>query len=166
MEGLSKREVQIIAWLEFYKKYFFTVDDVAQFFTSKTQRYNTIKRLVRKKRIVKLNKKKYYLVPIKAKSGSWTERSFILVDEICDGKDYVIGMWNAANYWQLTDQIPFQVDVFTTRRQGTYKILNTRIVFHRATRKKIDRAVVERIGDHTFRIQYKSESKQWVKFID
>ena len=67
IKGLSKREVEIIANLEFNKRYFFTSGEIDKFSKNKTQRYNIIKNLIKKKRIIKLNKKKYYLVPIKAK---------------------------------------------------------------------------------------------------
>ena len=67
IKGLSKREIEIIANLEFDKKYFFTSEDIDKFSKNKVQRYNIIKNLLKKKRIVKLNKKKNYLIPIKAK---------------------------------------------------------------------------------------------------
>ncbi|MEI6731920.1 MAG: hypothetical protein WCK90_04550, partial [archaeon] len=59
IKGLSRKETEIIAWLEFYQKYFFTIEDVKHFFSNKKQRYNIIQRLIRKKRIFKLNKEKY-----------------------------------------------------------------------------------------------------------
>src|SRR3989344_9256079 len=109
IKGLSSRETTIIAWLESYQKYFFTIQDIQHFFKDQMQRYNTIKSLIKKKRIIKINREKYYLVPIKAKSGGWSENQFILADEIMNGKDYFIGGWSAANYWRLTDQIPFWI---------------------------------------------------------
>lgn len=163
MEGLSKKEVEIVSWLEFYKKYFFTSKDIDKFAKNKTQRYNIIKSLTRKKRIIKLNKNKHYLIPIKAKSGSWTEHPFIVTDEICNSKDYFIGSWSAAHYWKLTDQIPMRVDVYTTRRQGKVKILNTKIVFHRTSKKRAENFKEEKIEGHIFRIQKKEDSKKWLK---
>ena len=76
MKGLSKKEVEIVSWLEFNKKYFFATADIARFSRDKTQRYNIIKNLLKKRRIAKLNREKYYLVPIKAKSGLGKEDSF------------------------------------------------------------------------------------------
>ena len=164
LKGLSKKEVEIIAWLEFNKKYFFSIEEIKQFFKNKTQRYNIIKNLLKKKRILKLNKTKYYLVPIKAKSGSWAEDPFIVIDESMNGKDYYIGGWGAANYWMLTDQIPFRYDIFTTRRQGKMKVLNTEIIFHRTTKNNIKKkAIIQKIQNHEFRIINKKESKKWMK---
>src|SRR3989338_8432960 len=109
VKSLSGREVEIIAWLEFYQKYFFTIKEVGHFFANQKQRYNTIQILLQKKRIVKINKEKYYLIPIKAKSGGWSEDPFIIADEIFNGGDYFVGGWAAANYWDFTYQIPFMI---------------------------------------------------------
>lgn len=163
IKSLSQKEVEIIAWLEFYKKYFFTIKDIEQFFRDKSQRYNTIKSLLKKKRIVKLNKEKYYLIPIKARTGGWAEDPFILADEIFNGKDYFIGGWSAANYWRLTDQIPFSIEVFTTKRQGKKTILNTKFIFRRTTPEKIKKALIKKINKHTFLIMNKGQMKKWMK---
>ena len=163
MEGLSKREMEIVSWLEFYEKYFFSSSEIDRFAKSKTQRYSIIKNLLRKKRIVKLNRNKYYLITTRAKSGSWIEHPFIIADEACGGKDYCIGGWAAANYWHLTDQIPMQVDIYTPKRQGVLRVLNTRLVFHRTTKRRVNRVIVGRIGNHSFRIEKKEDAKKWLK---
>ena len=106
MKGLSAREVAIAAWLEFRQRYFFTGRDIARFTKTRTRQYNTIKSLVRKRRVVKLNRTKYYLVPIRAAGGRWSEHPFIIADEMCNGTDYFIGGWSAASYWGLPRQGP------------------------------------------------------------
>jgi len=163
MKGLSQKEIKIISWLEFDNRYFFTSKDIEKFSKDRTQRYNIVKSLIKKKRIIKLNRMKYYLVPIKAKSGSWVEHPFILADEICNGTDYFIGGWGAANYWGLTEQIPMQTDIYTTRRQGKIYLMNTRMIFHRTTKKRIGQAAVEEVENHKFRILNKKEAKKWLR---
>lgn len=163
MKSLSKKEMELISDLEFDKKYFFTAPEVDRFAQHKTQRYNIIKHLLKKKRIIKLNKTKYFLIPIRAKTGGWSEHPFVVIDEMMEGKNYVIGGWAAANYWRLTDQIPFQYDVYTTRRQGKVLLFHARMVFHRTTKKKTERAVVERINEHPFRVISKREAEQWIQ---
>ncbi len=164
MKGLSKKEVEIISYLEFYNKYFFESFDIDKFVKNKTQRYNVIKNLLGKKRIIKLNRTKYYLIPIKAKNGSWGEHSFVIIDEMCNSRDYFIGSWGAANYWKLTEQIPMKLDVYTTRRQGKIKILNIIIIFHRTTKKNIKEfSVIKEIQGHKFKIMSKEKSKEWIK---
>lgn len=163
MKQLSKKEVEIISSLEFHKKYFFTAEDIDKFAKNRKQRYNIIWKLLKKKRILKLNRHKYYLIPIRAKGGSWVEHPFIVVDEMMDSKDYFIGGWAAANYWHLTDQIPVQVDVYTTRRKGKLEIMNTRILFRHTTPRRIERAVTEVLQEHGFRIIPKEEAKKWMR---
>lgn len=163
IKGLSKLEVKIIAWLEFYQKYFFTIKEIEQFFENKSQRYNTIKRLVKKKRIIKLNKNKYYLVPIKAKSGAWIPHEFVIVDEICNSGEYYIGGWTSANYWKLTNQVPFTLEVFITKKQGKMNLLNTKIYFHRIRKIDKNKYVIKKIANHEFKILNKKESKKWLR---
>ncbi len=163
LTGISKKEIELISKLEFDRKYFFTAEEVDNISKNKTQRYNIIKNLLKKKRIVKLNRHKYYLVPIKARTGLWTEDSLIIADEMLDGKDYLIGGWAAANYYHLTEQIPMQTDIYTTRRQGKIILFNHRYVFHRTTKEKTKRAVIRTITGHTFKIIPKTEAKKWMK---
>ena len=165
MKGLSKNEIKVVSDLEFRKKYYFTADDIKHHFGNKRQMINTVYTLRKKGRIIKLNRNKYFLVPIKARTGKWTDNPIIVVDEMMNGKDYYIGGWYAANYWKLTDQIPMQVDIYTTKRQGKVKILSKRFVFHRTTPKKIEKAEVHEIEGHSFRIMSKEDSKKWMKSI-
>ena len=50
IKGISKKESEIIANLEFEQRYFFTSEYIDKFSKSKTQRYNIIKNLIKKKR--------------------------------------------------------------------------------------------------------------------
>jgi len=163
IKGLSPREVRIISWLEFYQKYFFKSQDIQQYFSNKNTLYRGIQKLLAKKRIIKINQNKYYLVPIKAKSGAWTEPEFILIDEICNSGEYYIGGWAAANYWHLTDQIPSWVDVFTTNMKSKKVILNTKIIFHQLRRIDKSKYVIKKIKDHEFKMLSKKEAKKWLK---
>ncbi|HLC55548.1 MAG TPA: hypothetical protein VJJ75_03360 [Candidatus Nanoarchaeia archaeon] len=164
LKGVSNKEMRIVSDLEFQKKYYFKREDISHHFSNKKELVNLLYTLRKKGRISKLNKNKYFLVPIKARGGKWTDDPFIIIDEIMEGKDYYIGGWGAANYWRLTDQLPFRFDVYTTRRQGKYKILGVEIIFHRTTAKNIHKqATTKKIGDHNFIIQNKKKSEQWIK---
>ena len=163
MKGLSKKEIEVIAVLEFDKKYYFTTDDIMSYFKDKEQIRNTLYRLRKKRRIVRLNRNKYFLIPIKARTGKWTDDPLIITDEICDGQDYFIGGWYAAHYWRFTDQIPMQVDVYTTRRQGKIVLLNKRFVFHRTSKKNLGKGIIEKADNHMFRILNYDETKKWMK---
>lgn len=163
MKGLSKKEIEMVSDLEFRKKYYFTTEDIKKHFDNQKQIANTIYWLRKKGRVVNLNKEKYFLVPIKATSGKWTDHPFIIVDEIMDGKGYYIGGWSAANYWQLTEQVPMRIDVYTTKKPRKMNVLSTRIVFHKARKKAVDEAVTEMTGEHSFRIKGREKAKKWMK---
>jgi predicted transcriptional regulator of viral defense system len=163
MKGLSSKEIEIVSFLEFEKNYFFTREDIASFFSSYNQTRHTLHKLIQKKRIISLNRNKYYLIPIKAKSGGWSEDSYILADEIFNGKDYFIGGWSAANYWRLSEQIPMKIEVYSTKRQGNKKILSTNFIFRRTTKNMIEKAVARKINNHQFIIMNKREMKKWMK---
>src|SRR3989338_1641973 len=162
MKGLSSKEMEIISHLEFEKRYFFNRQDIKKFFKTYNQMRHTIHKLLQKNRIIRLNRKKYYLIPVKARTGKWAEESFILIDEIMDGKDYFIGGWAAANYWRLTDQIPMKIETYTTKRQGIKKFLATTVIFRRTTKKRLSDAVTEKVGEHAFKILSKEKSKKWL----
>jgi predicted transcriptional regulator of viral defense system len=163
IKPLSEKEVRIIAELEFNKKSYFTRKDIKHHFDSNSKLSYTIHRLISKNRIIKLNRDKYYLIPIKAKTGKWTDNSFIIADEMFNGKDYYIGGWTAANYHRLTDQIPMKIEVFTNKRNGIKKILTTTFIFKKTTQKRIDNSVIEKVRDHEFKILGKKETKEWLK---
>lgn len=163
MIGISKKEIEIISELEFSERYFFTSEDIDKHAKNKTQRYNIIKNLIKKKRIIKLNMTKYFLIPIKAKSGGWSEHPFIIIDEMCNGEDYFIGGVAAANYWRFIEQIPFGFDVYTTKRHGRTEIFHARIVFHRTTKNRLKNAVKKKKYGHNFLIQSEKETKKWMK---
>src|SRR3989344_1303381 len=97
------------------------------------------------------------------KIRAWVEDNFILVDEICNSGEYYIGGWRAANYYHLTDQIPFWTDVFTLNRRGKKIILNNKLIFHEL--KNIDKSkyIIKKIKGHQFKILTKKESKKWLK---
>jgi predicted transcriptional regulator of viral defense system len=162
MEGLSKKEISIISELEFGKKYYFTRDDIKHHFEDRIQINHTIHKLISKKRIVSLNRNKYYLIPIKAKTGKWVDDPFIQADEIFNGKDYFIGGWASANYWKLTDQIPMKIEIYSTKRQGKFRVTNNEFIFRRTTENRVKRAVLEKVGEHEFRIESKEDSKKWI----
>ena len=160
MKGHSKKEIEAISFLELERKRFFTRNDIKKFFGSINQMRVYIHRLKHKGRIVKINSKKYYLIPIQAFRGKWSEHPFIIIDEIFSGKDYFIGGKAAAHYWGLIEQIPTEVDVYSTTKQGKKKIFNTTINFRRV--RKLGKYVEGKIKEHTFNIAPKEMSKKWI----
>ena len=121
LRGLSNKEIKIVSDLEFKEKSYFTREEIAKHFKNKKEMTNTLYSLVKKNRVIRINKNKYFLVPIKARTGKWTDEPFVIIDETLDGADYYIGGWAAANYWRLTDQVPFRDDFYSTKKQRKNK---------------------------------------------
>ena len=163
MKGLSKTELQVVAHLEFEEKYYFTRSDIVHLFRDKRQMTNTLYTLSKKERIHRLNKDKYFLVPVKARSGTWVDNPLRVSDEMLNSNKYFIGGWYAAYYWKLTDQVPVQVDIYTTKRQGKIKIMNKRYVFHRTTRNNLHKGILQKVEGHSCRILDKEYAKKWLK---
>src|SRR3989338_6320984 len=100
-KGLSEKELKFISKLELKQRYFFTREDIKDNFTSINEMNVYIHRLKKKGRIVKLNKTKYFLIPVKAVHSKWTEHPFAVIDEVMNGKDYCIIGKAAAHYWRF-----------------------------------------------------------------
>jgi predicted transcriptional regulator of viral defense system len=163
MSGLSKKEIEIISMLELNEKFFFTRDDIRRFFKNDNEMNVYIHRLIKKGRIIKLNKTKYYLIPIRAFRGHWSEHPFIVIDEIFNGKDYYISGMAAAHYWGLIEQIPTQIEVRCTKKQGIKKIFNFTIIFKRVRSLSAKDFVKRKIKGHSFLIASKRKVEEWLK---
>lgn len=158
-KGLSEKELGFIAKLELKQKYFFTRDDIKNNFKNINEMNVYLYRLKKKKRVVKLNRDKYFLIPIKAINSKWTEHPFIIIDEIMNNKDYCIVGKAAAYYWHFIEQIPGEFDVYNKRIHKKVKIFNAQIDFRK--KRKIPKGVKRKIYHHDFIISSKKEAQQW-----
>jgi len=158
-KSLSEKELVFISKLELKEKYFFTRDDMRDHFNSDNEMNVYLHRLKKKSRIIKINKTKYFLIPVKAIESKWTEHPFIIIDEIMSGKDYCIVGKAAAHYWKLIDQIPVEYEVWNTRIQRKVTIFNARFNFRK--KRKLPESVIKEIYNHKFIIINKKEAKKW-----
>lgn len=163
MKGLSGKELELVSFLELKEKYFFTRDDVRRFFKNENEMNVYLHRLKEKKRIIKLNKTKYFLIPVKAFKGFWAEHPFVIVDEIFNGKNYFIRGMAAAHYWGLVDQIPTVVEVACTNKQGMKKMFGFTIIFKRIRPVSMKGFVKKNTGKHPFRVMSKKGVEKWLK---
>jgi len=161
VKGLSGKELEVISYLELNEKFFFKREDIRKFFKNDNEMNVYIHNLKKKGRIVKLNKSKYYLIPIRAYRGHWSEHPFIIVDEIFNGKDYYIAESAAAYFWGFIEQIPTKIVVYCTNKQGEKKIFGFDIIFKR--KRKLGSYVKKEIKGHKFFVQSKEETKKWLK---
>lgn len=161
MKGLSGKEMNVVSWLELEDKRFFTRRDIRTFFRNENEMRVYIHRLKNKGRIVKLNNNKYYLVPIKAYKGRWSEHPFVVIDEIFNSKDYFVGGKAAAYYWEYIEQIPIEYDVYSTKKQGSKEIFGVKLNFKRTSKSNMRGFVIKKIKNHPFIIANRRKSLEW-----
>ena len=161
-KSLTEKEINFISKLELKEKYFFTREEIKDNFTNTNEMNVYIHRLKNKGRIIKLNKSKYFLVPIRAVGTKWSEHPFIIIDEIMNGKDYCIVGKAAANYWNLIDQIPFEFEVYNPKKHKVIEIFHARLNFRKRRKQNIPKGVAKEIQNHKFIIASKEESKRWI----
>jgi len=162
MVRLSDRAITVISDLEFQKKYYFKKGDIRKHFNSDKQLYDFIYNQRKNKRIIKLNKDKYFLVPMKARYRKWTDHPLIVADEIMNSSEYYIGGWYAAKFWGLTDQVPMQIDIYSNKKFGEMQIMNKRYVFHRVRKESLSKGIIRKIKEHQFIILKRKEAKKWI----
>lgn len=160
-KGLSEKELRFISKIELKGNYFFTRDEIKYNFTSINEMNVYLHRLKKKGRIIKLNKSKYFLIPIKAVNNKWSEYPFILIDEIMNNRDYCIVGKAAAYYWRLIDQIPSEYEIYNTKKHEKIKIFNATLNFKKRRLKNLPKYEEKKIHNHTFRIVTKEEAKKW-----
>lgn len=112
---------------------------------------NVIYRLKRKNRITEIEKGKYLLIPARSGiEGYWAEDIFLVVDSLVD--EYYIGFLSAMYYWNLTEQIPHQALVATTKRKRPVKYNSQKIRFITLTKKRFLGFMQVKSNDHSFKI--------------
>jgi predicted transcriptional regulator of viral defense system len=160
--SLSEKELGFISKLELKEKYFFNREEIKSNFTNVNEMNVYLYRLKKKSRIIRLNKDKYFLIPVKAVKNHWSEHPFIIIDEIMNGKDYCIVGKAAAHYWKLIEQIPFEYEVFNTKKQEIMNVFNAKINFRKRRTKNIPNGIKQNMYNHEFIIATKEESKKWI----
>jgi len=161
-KNLTEKEIGFISELELAKKCFFNREDIRKHFTTTNEMNVYIHRLRKKGRIIKLNKSKYFLFPVKAVGLHWSEYPHIIIDEIMNGQDYCIVGKAAAYYWKLIDQIPAEYEIYNTKIHKTIKLFNARLNFRKRRKKNIPKGVIKKRQGHNFIIATKKESLKWI----
>src|SRR3989344_5521409 len=99
MKGLSNKEIGVVSFLELNDRNFFTKDDVKKFFKNNNELKVYINRLKAKKRIIKINKSKYYLVPVKAYQDKWSKNLVGFVEQKAKSHAFKIASKEKVSQW-------------------------------------------------------------------
>ena len=116
--NLSKDEIYLISRAEFEKQKIVTTPFVQKLFPNKNKASKTVASLTRKGRIIRLEKGKYIIVPMKAPNQQWTPNEFIVAALWMGDTSYYIGYFTMYNYWGFTEQIPQTVFVLNLKKNA------------------------------------------------
>ncbi len=134
--GLSKDEIYLISRAEFEKEELITTQFAQKLFSNSNKASKVISSLVRKRRIICLEKGKYLPIPLKAPNQQWFPNEFVVADLWMKQIPYYIGYFTMYNYWGLTEQIPQTVFVLNTKKSCKKIIGNVRYEAVKIDQKK------------------------------
>jgi len=139
-------ETRLLLSLEQKNLPVFTTGDAKQILgTGDSSVWHILHGLARKKRIERIERGKYLLVPAAAGPDLlWAEYSEVIVPRLIE--PYYVGFWTAMNYWGMTDQIPYTMLVATTKRKRKFEYGGQRFKFVTLAEKKFFGFVEENAG--------------------
>lgn len=113
--------------------------------------------LARKRRLQRIEKGKYLLIPEKAgQELYWSETPWVIVPYLID--EYYVGFWTAMNYWDMTEQIPYTIFVATTKRKRDLKFGNQKFEFITLSKKKFFGFIKQKSGKADFNVSSKEKT--------
>jgi predicted transcriptional regulator of viral defense system len=156
--NLGANELKLLFTLENKGKTVFSMKDAKEILgTSDSSVWNVIYRLKIKRRIEKIEKGKYLLIPAKAGyEGLWSEVPFLILPNILS--DYYVGFYSALNYWGMTEQVPSVVFVATTKRKRNLEYGPTTFKFVTLSKKKFFGFVDGEVAGAKFRVSSKEKT--------
>lgn len=125
-KNLSKDELYLISRAEYERQKLITTEFVQKLFPSKTKASKLLFSLTYKKRLIRIEKGKYILVPIKAPNQQWMPNEFVVADLWMGDTPYYIGYFTMYNYWGFTEQIPSTIFVLNTGKSCKKEISGIR----------------------------------------
>lgn len=120
--GLSKTEMYLISRAEYEGQRLITRDFAKKLFDDPRRVSNILDNLKRKKRLVQIQRGKYFVVPIKAPKQLWSPNEYLVAKWWMGDVPYYLGYFTMYNYWGFTEQIPQTVFVLNTKRSCTKMI--------------------------------------------
>jgi predicted transcriptional regulator of viral defense system len=115
-KNLSKDELYLISRAEFEKQKLITTEFAQKLFSDKNKASRVLACLRKKGRLIRIEKGKYFLVPIKAPNQQWMPNEFVIADLWMGTIPYYIGYFTMYNYWGFTEQVPRTIFVLNTAK--------------------------------------------------
>lgn len=117
-KNLSKDELYLISRAEYEKQKLITTEFAQKLFPDKNKASRVLVFLTKKGRLIRIEKGKYILVPIKAPNQQWMPNEFVVASLWMGDTPYYIGYFTMYNYWGFTDQIPRTIFILNTGKSS------------------------------------------------
>ena len=148
---LGPHETKLLFTLEEKGVKVFTIEDAKKILNTSSSVKHVLMNLIRKKRMQRIKKGTYLLVPARAGyEGYWTEEALAVIPHIIDM--YYVGFWTAMNYWGMTEQIPVTVFIAITKRKRDMGFAHQKFKFITLSKKKFFGYVQEKRNEINFNI--------------
>lgn len=136
MTGLGPKETELIATIGSKGLRVFTVAEAAQLLhISNTEASQIIHRLAEKKKIQRIEKAKYLLMPPEAwKAGQYTEEGIIIASQLIE--PYYLSYWTALSFYGWTEQPSKTIFVATQKNKLPLEIQGMMIKFIKLKKDK------------------------------
>lgn len=105
IRSFSAAEIGLLTRLEYEGKEIYTREEIISFCKTKPKAAYLIKKLLEKKRLRKVVKNVYLLVPMKAPGGQWAGNEYIIAKALARGANYYIGYSPVFSSYGFTDQV-------------------------------------------------------------
>ncbi|MBI5701624.1 hypothetical protein HZC34_07295 [Candidatus Saganbacteria bacterium] len=105
IKTLSEKEIELLARLEYEGKEVYTRKEITSFCKNKRMASYLIKKLLEKRRIKKIIKNIYILIPMKAPHGRWAVNEYLIAKALARNANYYIGYAPVFNSYGFTDQM-------------------------------------------------------------
>jgi len=138
----------------------FTAEDAKEILqTTDSSAKHILMNLVRKRRLQRIERGKYLLIPeVAGVERYWAEEPWVIVPHLVD--EYYVGFWTAMNYWDMTEQIPYTVFVATKKqkKKNSLQFGNQKFQFITLSDKKFFGFVEEKTKKTKFNISSKEKT--------
>lgn len=112
---LSAPEIELLTRLEFEGKEIYTRKEIISFCKDKQNAVYLIKKLLEKKRLRKIIKNIYLLVPMKAPQGRWMANEYLISKALAREANYYVGYSTVFNSYGFIDQVAQLVHIVNDR---------------------------------------------------
>lgn len=122
VEGLGRKEAELIASLREDGKRIFKTKDANEILDSSPYAVNILlSKLVKKKKILRIERGKYLIIPPEAwKTGEYLEEGIILASSLIE--PYYLSYWTALSYYGYTEQPANTIFVATQKYRKTLSV--------------------------------------------